>query len=61
MISTGRVMIRRVIITVFGLGSAFEEPRLKFGEVVEMATACRAVDNRDTKMEPTLPGKPVQR
>lgn len=53
MISTGIVITMRVIITTSGLGSLYGA-----GEDGS-AAACSAVDKRDTKMDPTLPGRPM--
>lgn len=55
-ISTGRVMSRRVIMTRRGLGwfsSGWED--------LESAAACRAVESRETNIEPAAPGRPTQR
>jgi hypothetical protein len=54
-ISTGRVTSRRVIMTSFGEGC-----RELLGCEIGSAAACRAVDSRDTKIEPTLPGRPAE-
>jgi len=54
--STGMVMSSRVIMTSFGLGSSPRNPDML--DVGNNAAACKAVDSRETKMEPTLPGKP---
>jgi len=51
-ISTGRVTSRRVIITSLGEGC-----REFLDCEIDSAAACRAVDSRDTKIEPTLPGR----
>ena len=54
--STGNVTISRVIMTSFGLGLSLREAdKLDDGN---KAAACNSVDKRETKMEPTLPGKP---
>lgn len=57
MTSTGKVTRRRVIITNRELvpSPSREEPVLDEGN---NAAACSAVDNRETKIEPTLPGRP---
>lgn len=55
MTSTGIVMQRRVIITRRDDGDrGFSKGEL----VLSSAAACNAVDNRETKMDPTLPGNP---
>lgn len=55
MISTGSVMRSKVIITKRGLGS----PRALLCVDVDSAAACSAVERRETNMDPTLPGSPV--
>lgn len=54
--STGMVMSSRVIMTSFGLGSSPRNPDML--DDGNKAAACRAVDRRETNMEPTLPGRP---
>lgn len=56
--STGSVTRRRVIITSRGLASTVPAGGL---EEVDRAAACSEVDSRETRIEPTPPGRPATR
>jgi len=55
--STGMVTSSRVIMTSFWLASSSLDADMC--DDGNRAAACSAVDNRETKMEPTLPGRPL--
>jgi hypothetical protein len=56
MTSTGRVTIMRVIITKRGLASRVPGRGL---DPLAKAAACSEVESRETKIEPTAPGRPL--
>lgn len=59
MTSIGKVTKRSVSITKRALGGRAAPNVADIGAVGSTAAACSAVESRETKMEPTLPGRPV--
>lgn len=55
-ISIGSVIARRVRVTTFGLGDCASDSLAD----LDIAAAWRAVDRRETNIEPVAPGKPTR-